>query len=392
MNNLERFKKALNWEPVDRILTYDYVDCGPLIEHLGGYQPGRNYTWEELLETNALSWKNAGLDVTRSVYDPAIHWIGSKIDDWIRFFRVDRGQWAVEQAGGTAWISRRPFSTLAELEKHMPQKPVFEEVREWYAPYITQIQGVMSEHDLVFIGAVEGPFTDAYTYTDMALFSQGLYDAPELIAHLMDCCALFSAYVARTFAEVTQVPLLFMGEDIATTTGPIFKPSMVRKEGLPRWRWIMDPVHEAGLKFLYHSDGRYGPLLPLILDELGADGLNPVERNGCNDIFEIRRQYPRKLLFGNVCCAQTLPYGTPGDVEDETLELVEKIGPQGGIFIGSSSEVHDLVPVADTVTVYRTVHEYGTYPIDVERIRARRFALRRKGQLKLRADLPLEAS
>ena len=76
-------------------------------------------------------------------------------------------------------------------------------------------------------------------------------------------------------------------------------------------------------------------------------------------------------------------------MEDETLELIEKIGPQGGIFIGSSSEVHDLVPVANMVTMYRTVHEYGQYPIDVERIRERRAALRQKGQLKLRADLAL---
>ena len=51
--------------------------------------------------------------------------------------------------------------------------------------------------------------------------------------------------------------------------------------------------------------------------------------------------------------------------------------------------IHDLVPVANTVTMYRTVHDYGHYPIDVDRIRARRQALRRKGQLKLRASLPL---
>ena len=389
MNNLERFTKAINWEPVDRILTYDYVDSGPLIEQLGGYKPGCSYAWEELLEINALSWKNAGLDVTRSVYNPATHWMGGKIDNWIRFFHVDPEKWQVEQAGGTAWISKRPFTTLKELEKHMPGKPVYDEVREWYAPVIQQIQEVMREHDIVFIGAVEGPFTDAYSYMDMELFCLGLYEAPELVAHIMDCCGLFSAHIARTYAEVSQIPLLFMGEDIATTTGPIFKPGMVRKEGLPRWRWIVDPIHEAGMKFLFHTDGRYGDFLPLIFDELGAEGLNPIERNGCNDIFEIRRRYTDKLLFGNVCCAQTLPYGTPGDVEDETLELVEKIGPQGGIFIGSSSEVHDLAPVANTVTMYRTVHEYGQYPIDIDRIRARRTALRRKGQLKLRAGLPL---
>ncbi len=389
MNMLERFKKAINWEPIDRLLTYDYVDCTPLLEQLGGYEMGQKYSWEELEEVNALAWKNAGLNVTRSVHNPVDHWMGGKITNWIRFFHVDPGDWRVDQAGGTAWIAKRPFKTLSELEKHMPEKPVFEEVREWYAPVIQETQARMAEHGIVYIGAVEGPITDAYTYMDMELFCTALYEAPELVGHIMDCTGLFSAYIARTYAEVSQVPLMFMGEDIATTTGPIFNPKLVRKEGLPRWRWIVDPIHAAGMKFLFHTDGRYGNFLPLIFDELGADGLNPIERNGCNDIFEIRARYPHKLLFGNVCCAQTLPHGTPGDVEDEVLELVEKIGPQGGIFIGSSSEVHDLVPVTNIVTMYRTVHEYGEYPIDVERIRARRAALRRKNQLKLRAGLSL---
>jgi hypothetical protein len=96
---------------------------------------------------------------------------------------------------------------------------------------------------------------------------------------------------------------------------------------------------------------------------LGADGFNPVERNGCNDIFEIRHNYPQTLLFGNVCCEVTLPHGTVEDVEKETLELIERIGPQGGILIGSSSEVHDLVPVENALRMYATVRKYGRYPI-----------------------------
>jgi len=385
MNNLERFTKAIDWKPVDRIMTYDFTDSGPLLEQLGGYKQGHSYSWAEIIEMNALAWKNAGLDVTRFVYDPASHWMGTKIVNWIRFFGVNPDNWQVDQAGGTAWISKRPFSDLKGLEKHMPQLPKLEDVREWFAPAIRETQEILAEHDIVYIGAVEGPITDAYSYMGMELFCSAIYEAPELAAHVMDCCGKFSAYVAQTYAEVGQVPLLFMGEDVATTTGPIFQPAWVRKEGLPRWRWIADPIHKAGKKFLFHTDGRYGSFLPIILEELGADGLNPIERNGCNDIFAIRQAYPHKLLFGNVCCAQTLPYGTPYDVEDETLELIEKIGPQGGIFIGSSSEVHDLVPVVNTVTMYRTVHEYGQYPIDIDRIRARRAALRRKGQLRLRA-------
>lgn len=389
MNNLERFTRAINWEATDRILTYDLLDNEHLLAECGGYDASRPYSFEELVEVNATAWKAAGVDVTRSVYDPVNHWMGAKIVNWIRFFGVDPDNWQVSQAGGTAWISKRPFTTLSELEKHMPSLPRYEDVKEWYQPVIRHIQQTLDAYDIVFIGAVEGPMTDAYTYMDMQLFAEGIYDAPELVAHVMDCTGMFSAHIARAYAEVSNAPLLFMGEDIAGSRGPIFSPDFVRREALPRWKWITEPIKARGMKFLYHTDGRYGQFLPLIFDELQADGLNPIERNNCNDIFEIKREYPHKLLFGNVCCIHTLPNGTLGDVEDETLELIEKIGPQGGIFIGSSSEVHDAVPVANAVKMYQTVHAYGEYPIDVERIRARRTALRQQNALKLRANLAL---
>ena len=310
MNNLERFKKALDWEPIDRLMTYDFLDNSHILLDHGGYDPSRTYTYEELIEVNARAWKRIGVDATRSVYDPVNHWMGGKITNWIRFFGVNPDNWAVSQAGETAWISKRPFHTLAELEKHMPRKPIYEEVRDWYQPVIRQTQLALAQHDIVFIGAVEGPITDAYTYTDMELFAQAIYDAPELVAHIMDCTGLFSAYIARAYAEVTEVPLLFMGEDISGTSGPIFSPRFVREQGLPRWKWISEPIKEKGMKFLYHTDGRYGKFLPLIFDDFAADGLNPIERNNCNDIFAIRKEYPHKLLFGNVCCMHTLPHGT----------------------------------------------------------------------------------
>jgi len=389
MNYLEQFKYALDWQPIDHLMTYDFLDNKQILVDHGGYDETRQYTFEELIHINGKAWKSIGVDITRFVYDPKTHWMGSKIENWIRFFDAQPDNWEVSQAGETAWISKRPFKTLKELEKNMPHKPIYEEVRDWYQPSFKQMQEILGSYGVVLIGAVEGPITDAYSYTDMELFAEAIYDAPELISHIMDCTGLFSAYVARAFAEITEAPLQFMGEDIAGSTGPIFNPKFVTKEGLPRWRWISDPVKEKGCKFLFHSDGRYGNFLPLIFDELGADGLNPIERNNCNDIFEIRREYPDKMLFGNVCCVQTLPHGTLGDVEDETLELVEKIGPQGGIFIGSSSEVHEAVPVENAEMMYRTVHEYGSYSIDVDRIRSRRMDLRKNHLLNLREDLPL---
>jgi uroporphyrinogen-III decarboxylase len=383
MTNLERFTRALDREPVDRILTWDFVDNQQILVRHGGYDPSRTYTFEQIAEMNAAAFHSIGLDMTRYAYDPVNHWMGSKIVNWIRFFGVDPENWKVEQKGGTAWIAKRPFTTLSELEKHMPNLPKLEEVREWFVPFITSIRQICDRHDLVWVGGVEGPVTDAYSYMDMELFAQAIYDAPELISHIMDCTGRFSAYIAQVYAEHPSSPLLFMGEDICGSSGPIFSPQFITEQVVPRWRWIMDPVHRKGLKFLFHTDGHYGSALPIIMETLGADGLHPIERNGCNDIFEIHDSYPEKLLFGNVCCEVTLPLGNVFDVEDETLEILEKIGPDAGLFVGSSSEIHDLIPVENTETLYRTAHEYGTYPIDVDRIRARRRQI--KGRLTTRA-------
>jgi uroporphyrinogen-III decarboxylase len=372
MTNQERLHRALNREPVDRILTWDFMDNVGILERYGGYKRGEEYEWQDVLEINVRAFKNIGLDMTRYIYDPANHWMGSKIVNWIRFFGVEADNWRVEQAGDTAWIAGRPFKDLRGLEKNLPQPPKKAEVHEWFEPFIRHIKTVYDEHDLVFVGGVEGPVTDAYSYVDMELFATATYDAPELISHVMECTGRFSAYISQVYAENASAPLLFMGEDICGSSGPIFSPQWLKEEALPRWRWIVDPVRNNGYKFLFHTDGRYGAALPLILEDLDADGLHPIERNGCNDIFEIREQYPEKFLFGNVCCEITLPLGNVFDVEDETLELIERIGPDGTIFIGSSSEVHDKVPPENAETMYRTVHEYGTYPVDVDRIRKRR--------------------
>ncbi len=120
--------------------------------------------------------------MTRYAYDPVNHWMGSKIVNWIRFFGVDPENWKVDQKGGTAWIAKRPFTTLAQLEKHMPKLPKLDEVREWFTPFLATISEICARHDLVWVGGVEGPVTDAYSYMDMELFASAIYDAPELVA------------------------------------------------------------------------------------------------------------------------------------------------------------------------------------------------------------------
>ena len=355
MNNRERFVKTINWEITDRLMTYDLVNHRKLLEEFGGAG--------DLIERNARMASRIGLDVTRGIHDPAHHWVSGKIQNWTRLLDIDPAQWEVLPAGGTAWIAKRPFHDLKGLERNMPRMPRRSEVKEWYRSELRPIKEVFEAYDVVFIGAVEGPVTDACMYADMQLFCEAIYDAPELVARLMEVYGTLAQYMAEAYAEEPTSPMMFMGEDIAGKSGPLFSLEFLRTMALPLWRRIADPIKANGLKFLFHTDGRAGQLLPIIIREFGADGFNPIERNGCNDIFEIRRSYPDTLLFGNVCCEVTLPYGTPEDVEAETLELIERLGPGGGILIGSSSEVHDLVPAENALRMYETVKRCGCYPL-----------------------------
>jgi hypothetical protein len=50
----------------------------------------------------------------------------------------------------------------------------------------------------------------------------------------MDCTGKFSAYIAQVYAENASAPLLFRGEDICGSSGPIFSPDWLREQVLPR--------------------------------------------------------------------------------------------------------------------------------------------------------------
>jgi hypothetical protein len=382
MTNCERLCRILQGQDVDRLMTWDYIDLDEVLVRHGGYDPARTYDDWELFELNIRAMKKAGLDMSRGIYNPKYPWLNAKVANWARFLGVDPTSWKVSQAGGTGWISHRPFHDLRGLEKHLPRTPVYEEVAAWFKPIITRVKEIVDRHDVAWVQGVEGPLSDAYIYTDTELFLNAVTDAPELIAHIVDCMTQFSTCIARAYTECATSPLFFMGEDICYRTGPMISPTWLRENALPKWRQIMEPLRAKGFKFVFHTDGRYGPALPVILEDLDADGLHPIERNGCNDIFEIRQRYPEKFLFGNVCCSVTLPKGNVFDVEDETLEIIERLGPQRRNFIGSSSEVHNLVPIENAETMYRTVHEYATYPLDLDRIRRRRQEI--AGRLKSR--------
>jgi hypothetical protein len=97
----------------------------------------------------------------------------------------------------------------------------------------------------------------------------------------------------------------------------------------------------------------------LILDDLveaGIDGLNPIEVMAGMNVGEIHRRHPHLFMCGGIDVSQLLPFATPQDVHDATIKAIEE--GEGRLMVGSTTEVHEAVPLQNYLAMRETVLDY----------------------------------
>jgi uroporphyrinogen-III decarboxylase len=362
MNVKERFNRTCNFEIPDQVVTYDLIKNTKLFKVYSGND-------KDIVVKNATMMKAIGLNSTRTIYNPEHFYAKRKLDVWKQLFDIKPDGWETKANEYTSWFSKRPFSKLSELEKFLPQKPKKEDVQMWYKNRFRRIIEVFEEFDLVFVTAVEGPFTDAQYYTDFGLFFEAMFDAPEIINYLLDVFMTIQNAIAEIHSQNPTSPVFFICDDIAYNDGIMMSKNWIAENLIPRWKYIYEPIRKAGQKCCFHSDGNLNKVLDLLIDDLKIDGLNPIEPKAGMDIKDIRNKYKKLLLFGNISCSDTLPFGSTEDVRKETKNLLKYIAPSGGLLLGSSSEVSKEVPVENVLEMYNTVQEYGKYPINLNKLK-----------------------
>ena len=67
--------------------------------------------------------------------------------------------------------------------------------------------------------------------------------------------------------------------------------------------------------------------------------INPLEADANMHAEELRKRYPRLILWGGVDSTWLLPFGSREQVKRRVSELIT-LGPEGGLFIGSTGQIH----------------------------------------------------
>ena len=156
------------------------------------------------------------------------------------------------------------------------------------------------------------------------------------------------------------------GTDFGTQRGPIMSNATYRKLYKPYHRRVNDWVHEhTSWKTFIHSCGSVEPLIDEFI-EAGFDILNPVQTSAANmDPRGLKEKYGDRVTFwgGGVDTQHTLPFGTPDQVSREVRERIRVFAPGGGFVFNTIHNVQPRIPVENVLSMYRTLSEFGSYPV-----------------------------
>lgn len=203
-------------------------------------------------------------------------------------------------------------------------------------------------------GKVGGPYLRSTYLRGEEQFLIDLVRDPPLARAIADkvACHLLEIGLEQIRRWSLQNTGLWVFDDVAYNSGPLFSPVTFEKIFLPAYRKMVSAFKQAGVSYVFfHSDGDIRLFLDMLI-EAGFDGINPVEPRAGMKIPDLRKCYPQLILIGGMDNTGTLTDGPTEKIRAETLELLE-VAQDGGVIIGSGYTGPDI-PLEHFVCYHET--------------------------------------
>ena len=123
------------------------------------------------------------------------------------------------------------------------------------------------------------------------------YEEPELIEDILATIGDTCVKVMERIADIVPIDNLFIHEDMAGKSGPLFGLNQVREFLKPYYQKVWACAQSYGAQiFSQDSDGDMRPVLDAML-ECGINSFHPCEPAAGMDIVALRQKYGKRLAF-----------------------------------------------------------------------------------------------
>ena len=193
------------------------------------------------------------------------------------------------------------------------------------------------------IGHSFGLFERAWSLRGFENFLMDLIDHQRFAETLLDHLTEWFIQSVDLMAAA-PVDAIMLTDDHAAQRGLLMGEERWRRLFKPRWKRIFDRVHHYGMYTILHMCGDTSAVVPDLI-EVGLDCMESCQPE-CMDIYRLKRTYGHTLRFwGGLGAQQVLPFGTAGQVCQETRRLKLELGQGGGYLLAGAKGLGEEVPV-----------------------------------------------
>ncbi|MFP4057029.1 MAG: uroporphyrinogen decarboxylase family protein [Candidatus Brocadiia bacterium] len=267
MDHVERFRSVMAFQPVDRL---------PMVEWAGW--------WDKTVER----WRREGLPDSLTDAPAIREYLG--LDPYRQLWVRPRGGScpAAPSHGAGVLADERGYEALLE---HLYPRPAFDPqaIQPWAEAH--------RRGEMVVWLTLEGFFWYPRTLLGIARHFYAFYDQPGLVHRMNRDLAEFNLRVIEEFCRVVRPDFMTFAEDLSYNHGPMLSKAHFDEFLAPYYRRVVPALRERGVVVFVDSDGDVTAPIAWF-QEVGVEGILPLERMAGVDVAAIRRQHPRWRMIG----------------------------------------------------------------------------------------------
>jgi len=178
---------------------------------------------------------------------------------------------------------------------------------------------------------------------------------------LQPCIAKSRALVTE-MARASDSPFVFVHDDLATATGPVFRPRWYDQYIFPHYGEIWGEAKRLGKKVIYVADGNMTAFLQKLV-EAGVDGL--LFESPATPLDAVLEHFGAagRFFIGGIS-TRTLTFGTADEIRRMVYDLSERAGACPGFAMASGGGLHNNIPLANLEAYLEARVEVGATPMD----------------------------